>query len=522
MISGTGFKQCALSPPGFYGPSGTDVCMPCPSSLTFGDNGFCVPSDCNSATTCSYSGKCMTTPPGYYSYEGTTQCMPCPSATQPGSTSCPLEQNSVRDCSAAGQCVAGGVCGPVPVGFYSPAGIDACIVCAGSKPGATSCPSCSAAGVCFTLIPGTTLRSCGLAPPGYYGAEGEDNCMPCSSQNHYGGFFCDVDCTAPTECLYGGKCQTTPAGYYSYAGTSQCIPCPTAGAPGSTSCPIQFEQATPCAEAGKCIVHGECKTVPAGFYSPKGVMSCLLCCNSKEGAKDCPFCSEAGRCFFILPGTDIKQCGLSPPGYFGPLGTDDCQPCPSSTTFGDNGYCAPTCDDASTCLHEGSCSTTPAGYGWPALLWCCARKPTRAHARTRSLDAAARRVASRRGTHRAVGSRPRSRQVLLVSADLAVLAMPHGHPARVHLLPACGGGCAGLLRRRPLRRGRRVRPCPGGLLLARRHRRVRCLSRERSGRHVLPVLRRVGQVLQHYQCRCRHAQVLRAVASGILRRKGLR
>ena len=380
VIPGTGFKQCALSPPGFYGPSGTDVCMPCPSSLTFGDNGFCVPSDCNSATTCSYSGKCMTTPPGYYSYEGTTQCMPCPSATQPGSTSCPLEQNSVRDCSAAGQCVAGGVCGPVPVGFYSPAGIDACIVCAGSKPGATSCASCSQPGVCFTLIPGTTLRSCGLAPPGYYGAEGEDNCMPCSSQNHYGGFFCDVDCTAPTECLYSGKCQTTPAGYYSYAGTSQCIPCPTAGAPGSTSCPIQFEQATPCAEAGKCVVNGECKTVPAGFYSPKGVMSCLLCLSSKEGAKDCPFCSEAGRCLFILPGTDIKQCGLSPPGYFGPLGTDDCQPCPSSTTFGDNGYCAPTCDDASTCLYQGSCSTTPAGYGWPALIWCCARKPTLAHA----------------------------------------------------------------------------------------------------------------------------------------------
>jgi hypothetical protein len=155
-----------------------------------------------------------------------------------------LEKAGVKDCSAAGFCVAGGVCGPVPAGFYSPSGIDACIGCEGSQAGATSCDSCSTAGFCFVTIPGTqNVKECSLSPPGYYGPAGQDDCQVCESSNSYGDDgTCTPSCESATECLTSGRCETTPPGYYSYKSTSQCVPCPTASAPGSTTCPILLEQ----------------------------------------------------------------------------------------------------------------------------------------------------------------------------------------------------------------------------------------------------------------------------------------
>ena len=357
----TGYTQCGLSPPGYYGPKDEEVCQPCAGKSTYGDNGVCEPDDCP-ADQCLYQGGCKKTPPGYYSYEGTNQCLPCRTSTAEGATVCKLESAGVRDCSAAGLCVAGGVCGPVPAGFYSPAGVDACILCAGSEPGASACPTCSAAGFCAVIIPGTTLKQCGLSIPGYYGPAGVDACQPCPSAVTFGdNGYCTPSCSAPTQCLWMGKCQTTPVGYYSYDGTSQCVPCASASSPGSTRCPLVLEQ-LPCAEAGKCLINAECKAVPAGFYSPSGVESCLLCMGSKEGAQECPRCNEAGRCFFPVPGTDLNQCGLSPPGYYGPPGTDYCHPCPSLTTFGDNGRCNPQCQDPTSCLYAGTCGVTPPGY----------------------------------------------------------------------------------------------------------------------------------------------------------------
>ena len=284
VIPGTGIKQCGLSPPGFYGPEGTDACMPCESSKDFGDNGRCDASKCNKPTECLYGGKCQDTPPGYYSYNKTSQCIACATATKPSMTYCPLETSiskaGGKDCSAAGSCVAGGVCGVVPPGFYSPAGIEACLVCIGSDEGATSCPDCSSAGYCFSPVPGTALTQCGLSPPGFYGPASESNCQKCSTSFVYGdNGFCDPDCKEATQCLYKGQCGQTPVGYYSYDGTSRCIPCPAASFPGSTTCPIQLAVAIPCSDAGKCLLNGACIKVPAGFYSPTGAdFKCCATC----------------------------------------------------------------------------------------------------------------------------------------------------------------------------------------------------------------------------------------------------
>ena len=275
VIPGTGIKQCGLSPPGYFSPSGTDVCMPCPSSKDFGDNGFCDASDCSQSTECMFGGKCQPTPPGYYSYNQTSQCIACPTATKSGSTFCPLETSmskaGIADCSAAGLCVAGGVCGPVPAGFCSPAGVDACLVCVGSDVGSTTCPGCEAAGFCFFQVPGTQLMQCGLSPPGFYGPAGTEDCLPCVTSYVYGdNGNCDPDCAEATQCMYKGQCLETPVGYYSYQGTSRCIPCPNAAFPGSTTCAVQLAVAVPCSDAGKCLMNGLCVTVPIGFYSPSG------------------------------------------------------------------------------------------------------------------------------------------------------------------------------------------------------------------------------------------------------------
>jgi len=206
-VSETDLKQCGLSPPGFYGPAGVEECQPCPRSATFGDSGHCEP-ECLDTTTCVHQGKCVTTPAGYYSYEGTSQCLPCPSASTPGSTSCPLEKAAPGPaCSAAGKCVIGGVCSTVPAGFYSPQGPEACIVCVGSSAGATSCPSCKPAGMCFSTIPGTNFKQCGLSPPGFYGPLNVDDCQPCKSSITFGDSgSCDPECLTATTCLYDGKC----------------------------------------------------------------------------------------------------------------------------------------------------------------------------------------------------------------------------------------------------------------------------------------------------------------------------
>jgi hypothetical protein len=267
-------------------------------------------------------------------------------------------------CNEAGKCLMSGACKIVPAGFYSPAGVQSCLVCIGSVPGASTCNSCSAAGVCLVPVPGTDLKQCGLSPPGFYGPQGTEDCRPCPAKIVFGDDgYCNAVCDKEGECAWQGKCTVTPPGYYSYNGTSECIPCLSALTSGLTACPLEKAGTKDCSAAGQCVAGGLCGPAPAGFYSPVGISACVVCIGAPAGSSSCTSCKDVGVCFSVVTGTtDLQSCALSPPGYYGPEGADDCQICKTSTTYGDDGRCTPECNGQTTCLYEGKCKTTPPGY----------------------------------------------------------------------------------------------------------------------------------------------------------------
>lgn len=273
-----GAQSCAAAPAGYYATANVVPCLTCPGSAAVNNrlklcrwvwlyyNSLLLKGatscDCTANGVCSYNGNCQTVPAGimifasflskewnhvlliysgFYSPAGISDCLVCAASTKKGFLLIhhfffPLINLWIFaigagkcPCTAAGYCFLNGVCVAAPAGYYSPASVSDCFTWFDSS--AIVFLYC-----CFFINEIMWLMIFLQSGRKSWSA---DLLLHCRWLAFFKVTFLLLHFLIVLiplgYCSTGGNCAITAPGYYSPSGFTDCIQCVTALKPGISS-----------------------------------------------------------------------------------------------------------------------------------------------------------------------------------------------------------------------------------------------------------------------------------------------